>query len=554
MSINASNLLLWDRYREYRCDAPELGLSLDISRVRFENDYLARMSSPISSAMDAMEALEAGAVANSDERRMVGHYWLRASGLAPAEELATGIKNALASVHTFAEQVHRGALCGADGRFEHVIHVGIGGSALGPQLICEALRTNASPVSVHFLDNADPDGIDCLIERLNGALGRTLVSVVSKSGWTPTPRYVQLELEAIYRRMGLEFSRHAVATTLEDSDLDRRAIGERWLARFPLWQWVGGRTSITSAVGLLPAALQGVDIDSFLVGAAVMDRLTRQRNPKDNPAALLALMWYWLGNGHGDKHMVVLPYKDHLALLARYIQQLVMESLGKKLDRDGATVHQGLTVYGNKGSTDQHAYVQQLREGIDNFFVTFIRVDNHRAGPAIQIMPEVTLGDYLFASLEGTRNALYENGRDSITITLPDLTPSSLGALVALFERAVGLYAELINVNAYHQPGVDKQIAAEVADLQREVTTYLKTNDRPQTAEEIANGIGKNEEVETVYKLLQYLATDPSRGTRVRRGPGPFTERFWNSRHPTSEAEHELCDGQRDVASEVRVL
>jgi glucose-6-phosphate isomerase len=539
MSVNASTLLLWDRYREYRYDAPELGLSLDVSRVRFERDYLARMAAPISSAMDAMEALEAGAVANGDERRMVGHYWLRAPGLAPIEELTKGIKNALASVHAFAEQVHSGALRGADGRFEHIIHVGIGGSTLGPQLICEALAANAAPVSAHFLDNADPDGIDRLIEKLNGALGRTLVSVVSKSGWTPTPRYVQLELEAIYRRMGLDFSRHAVATTLEGSDLERQAIAEGWLARFPLWEWVGGRTSITSAVGLLPAALQGVDIDAFLDGAAAMDRLTRQRNSKDNPAALLALMWHWLGNGRGDKHMVILPYKDRLALLARYVQQLVMESLGKRLDRNGAIVHQGLTVYGNKGSTDQHSYVQQLREGTDNFFVTFIRIDNRRAGKAIQIMPEVTLGDYLFASLEGTRNALYENGRDSITITLPDLTPSSLGALVALFERAVGLYAELINVNAYHQPGVDKRIAAGVADLQREVTAYLKTSPAPQTAEEVAHGIGKNEQVETVYKLLEYLATDPSRGISVRRGPTPFAGRFWNNRRLTGEAEHE---------------
>ncbi|MBV9957661.1 MAG: glucose-6-phosphate isomerase, partial [Acidobacteria bacterium] len=313
-------------------------------------------------------------------------------------------------------------------------------------------------------------------------------------------------------------------------------------------------TSITSAVGLLPAALQGVNIDSFLAGAAAMDRLTRRRNPRDNPAALLALMWYRLGNGRGDKDMVILPYKDRLALLARYIQQLVMESLGKKLDRDGATVHQGLTVYGNKGSTDQHAYVQQLREGIDNFFVIFIRIDNRRAGPALQIMPEVTLGDYLFASLEGTRNALYENGRDSITVTLPDLTPSSLGALVALFERAVGLYAELINVNAYHQPGVDKQIAAGVADLQREVLTYLRTGHTPQTAEEIADGIGRTEQVETVYKLLERLAADPSREIRVMRGPSPFTERFCHSHHLTGEAKHDSCDSRPDVASEGRVL
>ena len=100
-----------------------------------------------------------------------------------------------------------------------------------------------------------------------------------------------------------------------------------------------------------------------------------------NPAALLALAWHHAGDGRGGRDMVVIPYKDRLALLARYLQQLVMESLGKEKDLDGRVVHQGLAVYGNKGSTDQHAYVQQLREGLDNFFVTFIRVLTERDGP-----------------------------------------------------------------------------------------------------------------------------------------------------------------------------
>ena len=526
----SSKRLLWNRYCAYRCDAPEIGLVLDISRVRFEDDYFTLMSSPISAAMDAMEALEAGAIANSDEHRMVGHYWLRNPDLAPAENIGLDIKNVWESVHLFAAQLREGAIRGVDGPFEHVIHVGIGGSALGAQFLCEALQTSADRMALHFLDNADPDGIDSLLEQLDGALGRTLISVVSKSGLTPTPQYVLLELEAAYKRQGLDFARHAVATTMKETDLERRASREEWLARFLIWEWVGGRTSVTSAVGLLPAALQGIDIDPFLAGAATMDRLTRQRNPRANPAALLALMWYWLGNGRGDKAMVVLPYKDRLALLPRYIQQLAMESLGKKLNRAGVTVHQGLTVYGNKGSTDQHAYVQQLRDGIANFFVLFVSVHKDRTGPAIHIAPELTLGDYLFGSLEGTRNALYERGRDSITVSLADVTPFSLGALVAFFERAVGLYAELINVNAYHQPGVDKWTADGVVELQRIVLAYLKNADAPLMAEEIAHSIGQTEQVETIYKLLEHLAKDPSRGIVVLPGLKPFTERFLKSR------------------------
>lgn len=517
---------LWNRYREYRYDAHEIGLTLDISRVSFEDDYFTRMSSPISAALDAMENLEAGSIANSDEHKMVGHYWLRNPDLAPAEHIKRDIKDSWNSIHHFSAQLHGGVVHGAGGPFEHVIHVGIGGSALGPQFICQALETGKKQVALHFLDNSDPDGIDFLLEQLSSRLGRTLVSIVSKSGLTPTPYYVLLELENAYKQCGLDFTRHAIATTMNGTDLDKRASREGWLARFPIWEWVGGRTSITSAVGLLPIAFQGIHIDPFLAGAAVMDRLTRERNPRANPAALLALMWYWLGNGKGEKAMVLLPYKDRLALFPRYIQQLVMESLGKKLNRAGVIVHQGLTVYGNKGSTDQHAYIQQLRDGIANFFVLFIAVHKDRMEPPAQIIPELTLGDYLFGSLEGTRNALYARGRDSITISIADVSPFSLGGLVALFERAVGLYAELIDVNAYHQPGVDKWVADGVYGLQKVVLAHLNTTNIPLTAEEIAHAIGQMEHVETIYKLLEHLAKDPGRGVAAIPGLKPFTERF----------------------------
>ncbi|HEY1351439.1 MAG TPA: glucose-6-phosphate isomerase [Ktedonobacteraceae bacterium] len=528
---------LWNRYREYRYDAPEVGMSLDISRVRFEDEYLPLMASPMAAALAAMQALEAGAIANEDEQRMVGHYWLRHPDLAPTAGLGTAIRDARTSIHAFAEQVHRAQIVGAHGPFEHVIHVGIGGSALGPQCLTRTLRSGTDRLAVSFLDNADPEGIDMLLERREAALGRTLISVVSKSGWTPTPQHVMLELRAAYARRGLDFARHAVATTMQDSELDRLAVSERWLARFPLWEWVGGRTSVTSAVGLLPAALQGIDIDAFLEGAAAMDRLTRQSVVRSNPAALLALMWYWLGNGRGEKAMVVLPYKDRLAIFPRYIQQLVMESIGKKLNRAGMIVRQGLTVYGNKGSTDQHAYMQQLRDGSADFFVLFILVHKDRPGPAQQIATDLTLGDYLFASLEGTRNALYANGRDSLTLTLSDLTPASLGALIALCERAVGLYAELLNINAYHQPGVDKKAADGVSELQQTVVASLQSAPAPLTAAEIAQGIGQSEQVETIYKLLEHLAKEPGRGIVALPGSQPYSERF-ASRSPAPGDTH----------------
>src|ERR1044072_2451518 len=170
--------------------------------------------------------------------------------------------------------------------------------------------------------------------------------------------------------------------------------------------------------------------------------------------------------------MVVMPYLDRLLLFSRYLQQLVMESLGKQLDLDGRRVEQGLAVYGNKGSTDQHAYVQQLREGVPNFFVVFIRV-LESGGAAQEVEPGVTAGDYLHGFLLGTRTALYENERESMTITVPRVEARTVGALIALFERAVGLYANLVGINAYHQPGVEagKKAAASVLALQAKIVS-----------------------------------------------------------------------------------
>jgi glucose-6-phosphate isomerase len=505
-----STLDLWQRYCEQRWDADSLGLSLDVSRIRFGKNFLSEMAPQMNAALDAMHALEAGAIANPDENRMVGHYWLRMPDLAPSPQDGAGIRASIAAVEAFAQSVRSGERQGSGGLFRHVLHIGIGGSVLGPQFASQALRIAGDAISVHFLDNADPDGVESVLNQLDGQLGQTLISVVSKCGWTPTPRRVQQEVQAAYGRMGLNFGRHAVATTVTGSALDKQSIDENWLARFPLWDWVGGRTSVTAAVGLLPLALQGIDVRQLLAGAAEMDCHTRERDLRANPAALIALAWYWEGNGRGDKTMVMLPYKDRLSLMERYVRQLVMESIGKRLDRSGRLVRQGLVVYGHKGTADQHSYVQQLRDGMDNCFLTFVLVLQDSLYGGMMPLNGNTLGDHLFGGFEGTRNALFDRGRDSLTITLPDLSPQSLGALIALFERAVGLYAELVNVNAYNQPGVEKNMAGRLIDLQAQVLQQLEGGSA-QTADEIAAVIGRPEQCESVFLLLEHLSRNPER-------------------------------------------
>ena len=502
-----------------------LGLSLDTSGMGASLTAADELHERLEAARREMVALEAGALANPDEGRQVGHYWLRAPELAPSAEIRRTIETTRDAVATFAAGVLAGRVASRSGPFQRILSLGIGGSALGPQLVAEALAPAVPPLSIDFLDNTDPDGFDRAFARIGSLWDRTLILVISKSGGTAETANALVEVRARLAAAGLDLAERAVAITGPGSRLDELARTGNWLARFPMWDFVGGRTSQFSAVGLLPAALQGIDIAGLLEGARVMDRWTREAPVLENPAARLAHAWLVGSGGHGSNAMVVLPYKDRLSLLARYLQQLVMESLGKELDRQGRRVEQGLTVFGNKGSTDQHAYVQQLRDGTPNFFVGFVEVRQGRSGTGPEVEPGITAGDYLNGFLQGTRQALGEKGRRSFTLSIPEVTPMTLGALIALFERTVGLYASLIDVNAYHQPGVEagKRAATAVLRLLGAVRTALASLGEV-TAPELARTLPGADEV-TVFHLLRHLAANDPSVSVVDRG-SPRTWRF----------------------------
>ncbi|MEI8388008.1 MAG: glucose-6-phosphate isomerase [Verrucomicrobiota bacterium] len=517
---------LWNRFQQYFLSYDDLGISVDISRMNFPDDYFAGMAFVADRACKEMKELEAGAIANPDEGRMVGHYWLRKASLAPTQEIRDAITSTERAIVHFAEEVHSGKILSASGKkFTDLLVVGIGGSALGPQLVADALWSPENPVLPHFFDNTDPDGMDKVLGQIGASLGTTLVVVISKSGGTKESRNGMLAAQAAFQKAGIAFAKNFVAVTGEGSDLDKVAVAEGWLRRFPMWDWVGGRTSVMSAVGLVPMAVQGLDVEDFLDGAAAMDAKTRTDDIRKNAAMLLALMWYHTGVGRGLKDMVILPYKDRLLLFSRYLQQLVMESLGKELDRDGNVVHQGIAVYGNKGSTDQHAYVQQLRDGVNNFFATFIEVRKASFSAPLEVEPGITPGDFLQGFLRGTRSALHENGRESITISVPEFNAFQLGALIALYERAVGFYGSLVNINAYHQPGVEagKKAAAEIIATQLKVVAHLEKSGKPQTAEQIALAV--EADPEEVFHILRHLAANRP-DIRMENGRSPALDTF----------------------------
>ena len=504
----------WQRFCSLLWHDGDLGFWLDVSRMGLDEGVMDSLRPRFAQAFAAMAALEGGSIANPDEQRQVGHYWLRNPQLAPDPASGAHIQAEIDRIESFGHDVLNGSIGPSAGsRFTDVLWIGIGGSGLGPLLMIRALQDPGAGLPFHFFDNVDPDGMRRTLASLGDRLKTTLVIVVSKSGGTPEPHIGMLQARRAVEAAGGTWMKQAVAVTMLGSRLDQEAEQGDWLARFDMFDWVGGRTSITSAVGLLPGVLIGSDIRAFLAGAGAMDQLTRSATTLDsNPAALLAAAWYHAGGGKGQRDMVVLPYRDRLEVFSRYLQQLVMESLGKKLDRSGAVVQQGLAVYGNKGSTDQHAYVQQLRDGVDNFSVTFIEVLDDPAG--LPALGGERPGDVLDGFLQGTRSALAESGRQSLSISLRRFDAAGLGALVALFERAVGLYAELVNINAYDQPGVEagKKAAAQLLELQARLETVLADGGE-RSLEDLAAELALASP-EPLFWILRHLsANDP--GYRV---------------------------------------
>ncbi len=498
-----------ERNIEYTLVDAESQFSIDFAGMKFSAAELDALQPKFERAAREMTRIELGEIKNPDEKRQVTHFSDRK--LYPASDL-------FASVEEFAEKVRSGKITGETGRkFDAVAVNGIGGSALGPQLMQFAIngpywneKTDAARggyLKLYFLDNTDSAEFSDLAEVMDPET--TLHLVISKSGGTQETKNNMIAMEELYVARKLSFPKHAAAITMKGSELDKHARGNKWLAVFEMAESIGGRTSETSIVGHLPAALTGINFRRFLEGACRMDAWTRTADPKKNPAMMLAAMWYIAGEGKGNRNMVIVPYSDRLILLSRYMQQLVMESLGKELDLDGRVVHQGLNVFGNKGGTDAHAFIQQLNDGRDDFFATFIEV--LKDAEKLPITDSTDMGTYLHGFLEGLSAALRGKGRQVISIRIPQICEAELGMLIALYERAVAIYAEFVNINAFHQPGVQnyKLAAKGVLTLREKVIAKLsELGGTKGTAVEIAQKIGCADDAVEIGGLLDKAAAN----------------------------------------------
>jgi glucose-6-phosphate isomerase len=499
------------RSEKYTLNHDTANFSINFADMNFTETALKEIKEKLTQANQEMRKIEAGEIKNPDENRKVTHFSDRVSY--PHEQ-------AFKDVEAFSKAIKEGEIkSSTNEKFEYVIINGIGGSALGPQLMQFSVngpywnelsdkKRNSYP-KLYFLDNTDPAGVHDVNQVIE--LNKTLMVNISKSGGTQETKNNIIAFEAIFKDAGIEYAKHACAITMEHSHLDKKARNENWLKIFPMAESIGGRTSETSIVGHLPAALAGIDFKEFLEGACEMDVWTRKPDYMKNPAYLLAAMWYIAGNGKGDKNMVIVPYSDRLVLLSKYLQQLVMESLGKEKDLDDNVVHQGLTVFGNKGGTDAHAYIQQLNDGRNDFFITFIEVLKDAMN--IPIAEGITMGDYLHGFQFGLSSALKTRKRNIIKIQIDEVTPYNLGMLIALYERAVAVYAELIHINAFHQPGVQAYKLASKGIIQLTVEleeTISKAAPWEGTVSEFCITNGLEKKINEVDGLLAKFAENNS--------------------------------------------
>jgi len=483
---------LWRRYQQYLCSCPSLGLTVDVSRVPFTPAFLKKMDGAMARAYDAMAGLEAGEVANPDEGRMVGHYWLRSPRLAPTDKIAKDIRKAIKDIKRFAADVHDGKHAPAKGKkFTDVLQVGIGGSALGPQLVADCLGTAKDKMNVHFMDNTDPDGIARTLNTLGTRLKSTLVLVVSKSGGTPETRNGMLETQAAFENRGLDFAKQAVAVTGDGSKLDKVAKKEKWLARFPMWDWVGGRYSLWSAIGLpIMLALGNDAFRELSQGAKAMDQHFASAPLAKNMPALLGLLSVWYINFYHTRTHAILPYDHHLRLFPSYLQQLEMESNGKSVQRNGEPVtrHTSAVIWGEAGTNGQHSFHQLLHQGTQIIPADFIlplsshhpRGEHHRhlVANALSQSQALMEGKHLQQAIEelqqqGMSEAAIEElaphkviagNKPSNLIMMDKLTPRHLGALIALYEHRTFVQSVIWNINPFDQWGVElgKQLSGPI--------------------------------------------------------------------------------------------
>lgn len=360
------------------------------------------------------------------------------------------------------------------GRFDNILVLGIGGSALGGMAVCEALlkpywnqlseeQRDGLP-KIYFLDNIDPDQFNGLLDFLD--LKRTLVNVITKSGSTAeTMAQFMIVKDRLEKELGDDYVRNIVATTDKNVGILRQISNEEGYKTFVVPDDVGGRFSVFSAVGLLPFALVGIDIEELMQGVKDMDLALKNTDIRHNIAAQNALIHYLMDTQKGKNLSVMMPYSSKLKYISDWYVQLWAESLGKNKDLDGNDVNVGQTPIKALGVTDQHSQIQLYNEGPNDKVINFIRIKEFDTTLEIPKIFEYTgvgylggktINELLNAEAESTKVALIDYQRPNVTITLQKADAYHLGQLIYMLEVQTAIAGALYNINTFNQPGVEQ--------------------------------------------------------------------------------------------------
>ena len=485
------------------------GLYVDLSKHRIDKAVLTTLLD-LAEARHLGEAIEdmfAGSAVNTTERRPALHTLLRHPVEHQPEkqhlERFSDVRTVRRRLSTDSERIRNGQISGYSGRrIRDVVNIGIGGSHLGPQLACRALGIpNKQPVSVHFLSNVDGGAITQLLNTLDPE--KTLFIVASKSFTTAetlrNARSAASWLQDHFRAPAAN-AKHFFAITAQTERAQDFGVAPENI--YPMWDWVGGRYSLWSAIGLPIAIAIGAErFERLLVGAHHMDRHFRNTEFARNIPVLQALIGIWNNNFLGNSSLAVVPYDERLYHFPAYLQQLEMESNGKRVSHANTLVDYATApvIWGGVGTNAQHAFFQQLHQGTAEFVIDFIVALTHEYA---------ALGhhDMLFANCIAQAEALMR-GRDtrdspgsttarssapidlhracpgdraSTIITMDTLEPETLGALIALYEHKTYVQGVIWNINSFDQWGVE--IGKQLADtVQSDITGDKGTSHDPST-------------------------------------------------------------------------
>lgn len=472
------------RFSKFSVEAA--GLFLDYSKNRINDKTMQLLCSLAREhAIEAQrDAMFSGEKINRTEMRAVLHTALRAPRdttlTVDGQDVIADIHAVLDHMKTFTGRVRSGEWTGRTGKaMTDIVNIGIGGSDLGPRMACQALRCFAHPrLAMHFISNVDGHDLDPLLRKLNP--DTTLFIVASKTFTTLETMMNAQSSRAWFLTHGNEsdLPKHFVAVSTNTDAV--KAFGIDPQNMFPFWDWVGGRYSVWSAIGLsLALAIGHENFSRFLAGAHAMDRHFRTAPLEQNMPVVLALIGVWYRNFFNSTSVSIAPYHQDLRHFPSYLQQLEMESNGKRVDSDGRPLAFATcpVVWGDVGTNGQHAYFQLLHQGTDIIPVDFIAAlkPNHDlAGHHAALLANCFAQSEAFmcgrtaaeasADMQGSKSAdpdylvphkTFPGNRPSNTILMDELTPGTLGALLALYEHKTFIQGVLWGINSFDQWGVE---------------------------------------------------------------------------------------------------